>query len=161
MYLTRDTGRILGFGHESIKFILPAGTRGVKREVLFHARDIERYAERYRAEQQQDFEQDQYHRILRESPLRNAIRQALLARRAMVDNPLDRAYIDVNLKLMDKREEWARQRKQECALLAEKYDADKTAEEIALDSPAFKAKWGPDSTAAEIREATRRLLHEG
>lgn len=164
VYISRDTGRILGFGHESIKFVLPPGTQGVKREVLYHAADIERYAERYRVEQQQDFEQDRYNQILRESPIRDAIHRALRARRNAVTNPLDRAYIDVNLKLMDKRAEWARNRQQECMLLSEKYDADKTQEEIALDSPAFKADWGSASgssgTREEILKLTREILNE-
>lgn len=135
VYLSRSTGRILGFGHESMQ---PLYREGWKREVLKHAADIDRWARRYARQEAEDQQNEDYLRTEREKPARQAIRQALLERRPHVDAAGQR-YIDVNLRLMEMREERARERKHTACLLIEMYDEDKRAEDIALDCPAFKA----------------------
>lgn len=134
VYLSTLTGRILGFGHESVK---PMFAEEWKREILYHAIDIEKWAEKYRKQEEEDQQCEDYKRTLREAPARKAIRDALMERRKHVDAP-NQAYIDANLTLMARREQRANTRK-ERFLLSEKYDMSKSAEEIALDSPAFKA----------------------
>jgi hypothetical protein len=135
VYISTSTGRILGFGHESMR---PLFREGWKREVLKHAADIDRWANQYAKQEEEDRQAEDYLRTERERSARNAIRQALIDRRSHVD-AMGRAYIDANLKLMDMREERARHRKQQACLLTQMYEADKLPEDIALDCPAFKA----------------------
>jgi hypothetical protein len=133
VYFSTLTGRILGFGHASMA---PVFTEGWRREVLYHASAIDRMADRYRAQELEDSQREDFERTEREAPARNAIRQALMDRRNHVDGG-NRQFIDVSLRLMDQRAERARQRKQQTYLLCEKYDASRTQEDIALDCPAF------------------------
>jgi hypothetical protein len=134
VYFSRDTGRILGFGHESMT---PMFREGWRREVLYHAAAIEKYAELYRKQEEEDRQEADFVKSEREAPARNAIRQALLARRGQVDAG-NRAYIDANLKLMDQRAERARNRKEQSFLLCEKSEGEVRPEDLALESPAFK-----------------------
>jgi hypothetical protein len=136
VFISTETGRILGFGHESMQMLY---TEGWRREILFHAWDIERMAEKFRKQEQEDREADDFKRTEREAPVRNALKAALRARRAAV-GPADRRYIDANLKLMDAREERAKKRKVDSYLISEMYDSSKTDHEIGLDSNAFKTK---------------------
>lgn len=141
VYLSIATGRILGFGHESMT---PMFQEGWTRILLSHARELDRYAELYRRQEIEDAQSEDYFRTMREAPARNAIRSALRARRNHV-NAINRAYIDANLRMMDIREERMRKRRQaaQSCLLVEKYGEKVTPEEIALDSPVFKA--GPNA----------------
>jgi hypothetical protein len=134
VYRSTITGRILGFGHESMA---PMFREGWTREVLYHASAIEKWAEKYRKQEEEDRQEEDFRKTEREAPARNAIRQALIARRDQVDAG-NRAYIDANLKLMDQRAERARNRKEQAYLLCEKYEGDPRPEDIALESPAFK-----------------------
>jgi hypothetical protein len=136
VYLSVSTGRILGFG--------PAGmpaffVEDCKTETLYHAYEMDRWADKYRKQIEEEKQQADFEKAEREAPVRNAIRAALRARRAAV-GPIDRRMIDVNLMLMDQREERARKRKTESFLLSESYDSSKTDHDIALDAPALKAK---------------------
>lgn len=136
VYISTVTGRILGFGHESMQ---PLYREGYRREVLYHAHDIDRYAALYRKQEAEDLQEEDYKRLEREEPARNAIMAALRARRDHV-SPQDRAYIDANLMLMERRRERMKTRKQQSFMLCERYDSDTRQEDIALDSPIFKAK---------------------
>jgi hypothetical protein len=134
VYVSTLTGRILGFGHASMR---PFFTEGWERHVLYHAWDIDKWAEKYRKQEQDDRESKDYERSMCEQPARRAIRQALLARRAEV-SPANRAYIDANLKLMDLREERMKKRKEEMCLLSEKHEAGKSAEDLTAESAVYK-----------------------
>lgn len=155
VYISTLTGRILGFGHERMKFM---GT-GFKRIVLFHAKEIERYAEQFRKEQEEDRQSEDYFRTERERPARNAIKAALRARLSHV-SPLDRAYIEANLRLMDIREERASKKKETACLLSEKHESNASALDIALASPAFKADFGKmaQGAAVDMLKAERETL---
>lgn len=136
VYVSTETGRILGFGHESM---VPMFKMGWKRTVLYHAAEIDKWAEKYRKQEEEDRQAEDFQRSEREAPARAAIRAALMARRAHVDGA-NRAYIDANLRLMDARAERARHRKEQAYLLCEKYEGDPRPEDVALESPAFAAK---------------------
>lgn len=133
VYFSAATGRILGFGHESMS---PMYKQGWKRKLLNHAPEIDHYADLYRKQEEEDNQREDFERTEREAPARAAIRQALRMRRQSVDGDT-RAYIDVNLQLMDRREERARKRRQTAMLLCEAYEGNPRAEDIALKSPAF------------------------
>lgn len=136
VYISTETGRILGFGHESMA---PMFKQGWKRTVLYHAAAIDQWAEKYRKQEEEDRQENDYLKSEREAPARAAIRQALIARRSHVDGA-NRAYIDANVRLMDQRAERSRNRKEQAYLLCEKYEGDPRSEDIALESPAFAAK---------------------
>lgn len=136
VYFSTLTGRILGFGHESMT---PLYKEGWKRTVLYHAAAIDKYAELFRKQEEEDRQSMDFQKSERESPARNAIKAALKARRNQV-GPADRRYIDVNLALMDAREARAKNRKEQAFLLCEKYEGDPRPEDVALDSPAFRAR---------------------
>ena len=133
VYFSTATGRILGFGNEAMA---PMYKEGWRREGLFHASQIDRYAELYRKQEAEDIQREDFDRTEREAPARAAIRAALMARRNVVDGP-NRRYIDANLALMEKREQRMRKRKQTAMLLCEAYEGDPRPEDIALKSPAF------------------------
>src|SRR5215468_10088631 len=135
VYISTLTGRILGFGPEGMRFHATEGYRSV---VLYHARDIDRWADLYRKQEKEDAESEDFRRTEREAPIRNAIRQGLLARRSVVDAN-NRAFIDVNLRLMDQREERAKKRKQQAFLLCEAKEGKIEQEDLALESPAFRS----------------------
>lgn len=136
VYISTDTGRILGFGHESMA---PMFKQGWKRTVLYHASEIDKWADRYRAQEAEDRQSMDFQKSEREAPARRAIKSAMLARRAQL-GPEHWKYIDVNLALMDAREARAKNRKEQAYLLCEKYEGDPRSEDIALESPAFAAK---------------------
>jgi hypothetical protein len=136
VYFSRVTGRILGFGHESMT---PLYKEGWKREILYHAAAIDKYAELFRKQEEEDRQSVEFDRSEREAPARAAIKAALRARRDHV-SPMDRAYIDANLKLIENREARFKNRKEQAYLLCERYEGDPRPEDIALDSPAFAAK---------------------
>lgn len=134
VYFSRDTGRILGFGHESMT---PLYREGWRREVLYHALAIERYADLYRAQEEEDRQSMDFQKSEREAPARRAIKAAMLVRRAQL-GPEHWQYIDVNMALMDAREARASNRKEQSFLLSEKSEGEVRPEDLALESPAFK-----------------------
>lgn len=135
VYTCTDTGRILGFGHESM---LPLFAGGFTTQVLYSARTIERMADRYRAQEEEDMQQEDYYKTMRETPYRKAIMDALLERRKVVSKA-DQRWIDMQILVMRRRHERMNRRKEERFLLCEKFDAKTPQEDIALDSPALRA----------------------
>ena len=136
VYFSTATGRILGFGHESMS---PMYKESWNRKLLNHAPEIDYYANLYRKQEEEDIQREDFERTEREAPARAAIRTALRARRSVVDGA-NRQYIDMNLALMENRENRARRRRQTAYLLCEKYEGDPRPEDIALDSPAFRER---------------------
>jgi hypothetical protein len=135
VYVCTDTDRILGFGHESM---MPMFAGSYRTHVLYSAVQIDRWCDRYRAQEQEDMESDDYYRSMREAPYRKSIIDALLERRKVV-SASDARWIDAQIVIMRRRHERMRKRQEERFLLCEKYDSNVRQEDIALDSPALKA----------------------
>jgi hypothetical protein len=129
-----DNGLILGFAPENFKF---PGYHRCMCIPLRHAHEIEQWANKFRAQQADEHDGKEYARFLREDAVRKNVREKLKARRAVV-GPLQRADIDRGIAMLDAMEKRMAKRKQEGALLTERYDSSKRKEDLALESAAFK-----------------------
>lgn len=129
-----DNGQILGFAPAGFKF---PGSQRAMCIPLYHAHEIDKWANSFREQQADEHDGKEYARFLREDAVRKNIREKLKARRAVV-GPLQRADIDRGLAMLDRLEAKIAHRKQEGALLIERYDATVRKEDIALESPAYK-----------------------
>ena len=128
-----STGKIVCFAPLTANFPM---LRNCIAMPLYHAHEIDYWANEYRKQQAQEFEEKQYEKLTRDNEVRARIRAALRARRNVV-GPLQRADIDKGLDFLDKIE--ARQVKtQEGTLLIERYDASVRKEDIALEAPAYQ-----------------------
>jgi hypothetical protein len=140
----------------------PQFKEGWQRKVLFHAKDIEKWSEAYRRQNEEDKQSKDFRKTEQEAPARRAIRSAMIDRRNHVDGH-NRAYLDVNILLMDQREERARKVKEIGFLMSEAYEGTPRAEDIALQSPAFKGKLpidGVNRDASDIRDAVRKTMQK-
>ena len=137
VYIETKTRRILGFGQENTKPMFPAGTHYMK-EVLYHVWDIDRYSRMFREQWREDQQRNNFNQIEREKPMRDAIKAALRARSPHID-AVNRAQNEAMIKVMDFQYDQAMAAKlrQEVTLTAERWDASKTGEEIALSDPGF------------------------
>jgi hypothetical protein len=133
-----DNGQILGFGPKNFKF--PGCHRAICIP-LYHAHEIDKWANAFRNQQQDEHDGREYARFLREEPIRKRLRDKLKARRDQV-GPLQRADIDRGLAMLDALEARLAKRKLEGALLIERYDSSKRKEDIALESAVFKPQDG-------------------
>lgn len=128
-------GKIVCFAPITAAFPMLQGCIAIP---LYHAHEIDYWANEYRKQQAEEFEWKQYEKLEKDLEVRKRIRAALKSRRDAV-GPLQRADIDRGLAFLDVIE--ARQVKtQEGALLIEQYDASVRQEDIALDSPAYQTK---------------------
>lgn len=130
-----DSGRILGFAPMTWTF---AGSERCLAIPLYHAHEMDAWADRYRKQQREDFEVKQYETLAKDNAVRKRIREALRARRNVV-GPQQRGDIDRGLRFLDALEAKLANRQQEGALLIERYDASKRSEDIALEAPAYQA----------------------
>jgi hypothetical protein len=135
VYIDPDSKRVLGFGPEGMRPLMPAGTR-YETKVPSGALELDRYVDRYAREMKNDAEQKMERRFLREAPARKAIRDALLARSSSID-PLNR---DLNLamvKMMDMRYDRMMQQhiNPETFLAAQAYDESTSGEDLAMMNP--------------------------
>jgi hypothetical protein len=137
VYLEARSRRIIGFGQENVRPVLPAGTRFIT-EICYHAWDSDRWVRKFREQWRQDQELDNFNQIAREKPMRDAIKDALRARNAHID-PLNRAQNEAMIKVMDFQYEQAMARKlrKEITLTAERWDASVKPEDIATSDPGF------------------------
>lgn len=135
VYFSTKTKRILCFGPPNMKPLLSEGYTSIE---LTSARQIERYAEQMRREFEEDAQEALHFKTMRDEPIRKELRAALLARRN-VCTPLQQRYIDVNIEFMDRLRERTLKTKTQNALVSEMYTSDTPQEEIALDSPGFRA----------------------
>ena len=134
VYSDLDTKRILGFSAEGFAPVVPPGTR-YEATVLLHASDIERYAKKFREQSLRDREETSLRRLEAEGPIRKAIKDAVRERNNQLD-PRNRHLNNALLKMMDTYYDQAvAQRTQvEVCIAAEKYEASKTAGDIALEN---------------------------
>ena len=128
------TGKILGFAPANWNF---PGMQHCISLPLMHAHEMDYWANEFRKQQQEEFEEKQYAQFVRDSEVRKRIKDQLLARRNVV-GPLQRADIDRGLKMIETMEKRISQRTQEGALLVEMYDSSKRKEDIALEAPAYQ-----------------------
>lgn len=138
VYLDPDTKRVLGFGPEGAVPLFPLGTRYTT-QILYHARDIERFADRYREQCFRDSEEKTLASIEREAPIRKAIRDAILERNKHVDER-NKAKNLAMLKVMDHFYEKTRaaRQKMEVTIAAERYEAGTDSIDVAKQSPYWK-----------------------
>ena len=132
VYIDTQTKRILGFGPEGAEPSLTAEQKKhLTVEVCYHAADIERYMKIFREQSLRDEEEASIRKLERERPIRKALRDSILERNNQV-SPWNRAVNNALIKSMDyyyDRSLKARQ-KAEVALMAERYEAGKTTEDI-------------------------------
>jgi hypothetical protein len=134
VWIDNVTGEIAGFAPAGFAHPCTLGSHPIP---LYHAWERDRYYQRFRLQEAEKFEREQYEKFMREAPVRKNLRDKLKARRNQV-GPLQRADIDRGLKMLDALE--ARLvKKREGAALVEMYDATKRQEDIALESPAYQA----------------------
>jgi hypothetical protein len=147
VYLDKTTRRVLGFGQENVKPLFPAGTHYIK-ETLYHVWDIDRYSRIFREQWRRDQELDNFNQIAREKPLRDAIKEALRARGPYI-NAANRAQNEAMIRVMDFQYDQAMAAKlrKEVCLTAERWDASKTGEDIAISDPGFAKVHRIDSEA--------------
>ena len=134
VWVDRLSGRIRGFAPVNCLF---PGVLNCLCIPLYHAHEIQKWADRYRAQQRADFEERQYAQLTKDDAVRKNIRDALRARRNVV-GPKQRADIDRGLKFLDTIEARMKPKAPEGALLIERCEATKRKEDIALESPGFK-----------------------
>jgi hypothetical protein len=132
VYIDTQTKRILGFGPEGAE---PSLTSEQKKhlsvEICYHVADIERYMKKFREQSLHDEEEASLRKLERERPIRKALRDAIVERNGHV-SPWNQAVNNALIKSMDYYYEQsvsARQRA-EVAMMAERYDAGKSTEDI-------------------------------
>jgi len=137
VYIEQKTRRILGFGQENCRPLFPASTHYTK-EILYHTWDIDRWTRLMRQQWREDQERNNFNQIAREKPMRDAIKAALRARESSI-SPLNRAQNEAMIRFMDFQYDQAMAAKlrQEVTLTAERWDASKTGEDIAVSDPGF------------------------
>lgn len=139
VYTDLDTGRILGFGVENAP--PPRTVRGLKwkSETIIHARDLDRWADKYRAQYIRDAEVQSVMKLEQERDFRKAMRDAVLDR----NRHLDAFNQSVNLKMLAEQDRvyeaiLTSRRRAEVCIAAEKYEAGGNEARVALDSPFIK-----------------------
>jgi hypothetical protein len=135
-----DTRRIFGFAPEFAQFQLPPGVKW-RSEVLFTSREIERWAKKYRDQVVRDEEAKAYNQVMREAPIRAAIRNAILERNKHVNN-LNRDLNNAFLRLNEERYQGmiAARAKRETFIAAEAWEEGKDSAEIAMEHPFLNVK---------------------
>lgn len=138
VFRSTRTGRIVGFG----KMGMPALIPGLERIELFYGHEMDAWADRFRAQEEEDRHMENAVLSEREAPARKALREALLARRAVVGSR-DQHYIDVNIAVIDQRHERMLAKRKASAtqgyLLHEKFEnSPHLLENVTFDSPILK-----------------------
>ena len=135
VFVDPDSKRVLGFGPEGMRPLMPAGTR-YEVKVPFDAIELDKWVDRYASEMRADAALQQERQFLREAPARKAIRDALILRSQSLD-PLNR---DLNLAMvamMDHRYQKMMDAKQkpDNFLVAQAYEESTSGEDLALKNP--------------------------
>lgn len=137
VYIEVGTGRILDFGKGGQKPMFKAGTL-YQTEKLYHVSDIDRYMKQYREQWRADQEVKIYNQIAREKPTRDRIKEMIRARSPHID-AINRAQNEAMIRVMDHRYDQAMAAKlrKEVTLTAERWEATKTEQDIAVSDPGF------------------------
>lgn len=135
VYVDPDSQRVLGFGPEGMKPLIPHGTR-YEIKVPFDAMELDKWVDRYAAERKRDLEEENYRQFLREQPFRKAITDALRARNNHLD-PLNRDLNNAFIALQERRysEMQAQKNKVETFLVAQAYDESVSGEDFTMKNP--------------------------
>jgi hypothetical protein len=111
---------------------------GVRYEAitLLHAKDIEKWSDRFREQSLRDREETSLRRLEAERPFRQAIKDDIRARNSTLD-PWNRAINESLIASMDHFYDSAveARKRVEVCIAAEKYDATKSAAEVTLENP--------------------------
>jgi hypothetical protein len=138
VYIDADTKRILGFSPEGIKPLFPPGTR-YDEKTPFDTLEMENWLKKYREQAHFDAEEKASRKVMREKPIRDAIKAAIRARNNVV-NSLNRDLNNALIAFMDA--EYDRivrmQANPETFGIAEAYEESKLGEDLALEAPVFR-----------------------
>jgi hypothetical protein len=137
VFIDLNTKRILGFAPEGATPYFPPGTR-YETKTPFDSMELEKFVKRFHEEGKRDVEEKTMRQVMREAPIRKAIRDALIARSQHLD-PLNRDLNYAILGIMDQRYRATMdaKTKYETFLLAQAYDESKAGEDVALEHPMF------------------------
>lgn len=135
VFVALDTKRVLGFGPEGLRPLVPAGTR-YEIKTPFDAMELDKWVDRYAREMREDQEQANYRQFLREQPIRRGIQDAIRARSRHLD-PLNRDLNEAFIRLQDKRytDMLAAKTKAETFLVAQAFDESTSGEDLAMKNP--------------------------
>lgn len=138
VFVEQDTKRILGFAPEGLTPMFPAGTR-YDTKTPFDVIEMENWLKKYRAQQKFDAETKAYRQIMREKPMRDSIRSAILARNNQV-NPLNRDLNNALITFMDAEYDriMAQLANPDVFGVAEAYEETKSGEDLAIEAPIFR-----------------------
>ncbi len=137
VYLEAGTRKVLDFGKAGLRPHFPAGTMYIT-ESLYHTSDIDKYMKQFREQWRADQEVKIYNQIAREKPTRDRIKE-LIRSRAPHINALNRDQNEAMIRVMDARYDAAMKAKlrQEICFTADRWDANKLEQEIAVSDPGF------------------------
>ena len=155
VYLEVGTGKILGFGRSGERPVFPPGTM-YTHETLYHERDIDRYMKQFRDQWRVEQEVKIYNQIAREKPTRDRIKELIRSRAPHID-ARNRDQNEAMIRVMDSRYDAAMKARlrKEVTLTAERWDATKSGEDIAVSDPGFGKvhRIESDARAAIVRRS--------
>ena len=137
VYLEVGTGKVLDFGKAGQKPMFKPGTL-YRTEKLYHVSDIDRYMAQYRAQWRAEQEVKIFQQIEREKPTRDRIKELIRSRAPHID-ARNRAQNEAMIRVMDARYDAANaaKLKKEICLTADRWDATKLEQDIAISDPGF------------------------
>ena len=148
VYLEVGTGKVLDFGKAGQTPVFPKGTL-YRTESLLHVSDIDRYIKQYRDQWRADREVKIFNQIQKEKPTRDRIKELIRSRAPHVDQR-NRDQNEAMIRYMDARYDatMAAKLKQEVCLTAERFDATRKEQDIAVSDPGFAKVHRIDKAAA-------------
>jgi len=158
VYIEIKTGRILGFGKGGHVPLFALGTM-YRVEHPHNISDIDRYMNQFRRQWRVDQEVKIYNQIAKEKPTRDRIKELIRSRSPHID-AINRAQNEAMIRVMDSRYDQAMASKlrKEVCLTAERWDAGKSGEDIAVSDPGFAKT---HKIEADARGAIVRRSKEG
>ena len=155
VHIEVGTGKILGFGKSGEAPLYAKGTM-YRKEYLYHVSDIDRYMKQFRDQWRVEQEVQIYSQIAREKPTRDRIKELIRSRAPHID-ALNRDQNEAMIRVMDSRYDAAMAAKlrKEVTLTAERWDASKSGEDIAVSDPGFAQthKIEADARGAIVRRS--------
>jgi hypothetical protein len=135
VFVDPDTKRVLGFGPEGMRPLMPIGTR-YEIKIPFDAIELDRWVDRYANEMRADAALQMERQFRREAPARKAIRDALILRSQHLD-PLNRDLNMAMVAMMDYRYQKVMEQKMkpENFLVAQGYEESTSGEDLAMKNP--------------------------
>lgn len=135
VFVDPDSKRVLGFGPEGMRPLMPLGTR-YEIKVPFDAIELDKWVDRYANEMRADAALQMERQFLREAPARKAIRDALILRSQTLD-PLNRDLNMAMVSMMDMRYQKMMNAKMrpDNFLVAQAYDESTSGEDLAMKNP--------------------------